>query len=245
MAGFGDIFGGIIGAAGNLIGMDQQRRNQQELNQQNFNNAIYMDTHHIQDVVADAKAAGINPLAALGVNTPSAPVAVGSDLATPIAQAGQDIGRAVTSYMTPENKLDALNAKLIQAKIDNTNADTAQRTLAASTAARTFAAPGSAPGLPARGFVPLPTPAPHTKDTLPLFQDYRDRSGGRVTLLSNEASQAVMNSASLPMVPVVGSGLVGNNIPNAADAFRPDVMRAVRNLNSAEFRAPEWSGMVP
>lgn len=65
--------------------------------------------------VADAKAAGIHPLAALGAQTTSySPVSVGGpSLATGLASAGQDISRAVDATRTGGERLDAYS-KTIQ-----------------------------------------------------------------------------------------------------------------------------------
>lgn len=59
--------------------------------------------------VADAKAAGIHPLAALGAQTTAyAPVSVGStDISTGLAQAGQDVSRAINATRTAPERLDA------------------------------------------------------------------------------------------------------------------------------------------
>lgn len=58
--------------------------------------------------VADAKAAGIHPIYALGAPTHSfSPVSIGDSLGTGIRQAGQDIGRAINSTSSPTQRLDA------------------------------------------------------------------------------------------------------------------------------------------
>lgn len=59
--------------------------------------------------VADAKAAGLHPLAALGAQTMSfSPVSVGgSDLSSGLAAAGQDVSRAINATRTKGERVDA------------------------------------------------------------------------------------------------------------------------------------------
>lgn len=73
----------------------------------------------IQWKTADAKAAGIHPLAALGAQTTSfSPVQVGTNF----SQAGQDLGRAIGSKTTESTKIDNTMAKLQvqRAALENT-----------------------------------------------------------------------------------------------------------------------------
>lgn len=66
--------------------------------------------------VADAKAAGIHPLAALGTNTVSfSPVSVGSDFGS----MGQDISRAVNATRTATERDDAYTAAVKSLDIEN------------------------------------------------------------------------------------------------------------------------------
>lgn len=94
----------IASVAGNVIGgllgnkqADKQAKLQKQFAQQG-----------IQWKVADAKKAGIHPLAALGAQTMSyAPQQVGGGLATGLANAGQDIARAVDATRSQTDKLGA------------------------------------------------------------------------------------------------------------------------------------------
>jgi hypothetical protein len=233
---FSGLLGSLFSGATNLIGGLFGQQNQANINQANIAEQQFLDTHHIQDVVSDAKAAGINPLAALGVNTPSAPVQVGSDaLSKGISGAGQDIGRAISSYMAPEDKEKKLNEQLLQAKIDQTNTETASMQMRNSVNARTFAAAGSAPGLPYNpnlGGPPDPRPS---KGRPTLFTEYYDPYDRSVhPLLSSEASQSTMTSASLPMAAPIGARLFGRNWDQGwRENVRPDVARSVDNLGAA------------
>lgn len=227
-----DFLGGLLSGASNLIGGFFNRQSAQDVNQQNLAASMFQATHGIRERVADAKAAGINPLAALGFFTPGSPTLVGDNsFGESIGAAGQDISRAITAGNPQVKRQQELESQLLEAKIANVNADTVRQQAEASSLVRRFASPGTAPSVS----VPLPTASPFTRDTLPLFQDYRDDRGGRLTLLSPDASQAVMNAASLPAAVPIGAGLVGRNIPNLiegartppVEVSRPDVFRNI------------------
>lgn len=78
--------------------------------------------HGIRWKVADAKAAGLHPLAALGAQTTSfQPVSVGSDFGS----AGQDISRAIQANQTKEQRVDGTtkqmqHLQLQRASLENT-----------------------------------------------------------------------------------------------------------------------------
>lgn len=80
--------------------------------------------------IADAKKAGINPLAALGASIPSgSPVAVGTDFGDlGLGKAGQDISRAMKSGMTREQReLHDLNKEMLQTQIEGMKIDNRQK----------------------------------------------------------------------------------------------------------------------
>lgn len=102
------IIGAAISAALGLIGAkkgqeaDQENMLRQEALQKEF------AQNGIQWKVDDAKKAGIHPLYALGANTVSySPNMVGSTLSSDFANVGQNIGRALESTRTGNQKADA------------------------------------------------------------------------------------------------------------------------------------------
>ena len=116
MAG-GEFLGGLLGAGSDLLGglINQQR--QENINPQNIQEQEYFANNGISMKVADAKRAGINPLAALGASTSSFSNVVGSDAAgSGIAHAGQDIGRAMKAAMSPDDQafVDASHSLQLQ-----------------------------------------------------------------------------------------------------------------------------------
>lgn len=93
------ILGGLLGKSS----ADKQAKLQKEFAQ-----------NGIQWKVKDATKAGIHPLYALGANTVSySPVQTG-DLGTGIANAGQDIGRAVDATATTSQRQSGLQSKMDQ-----------------------------------------------------------------------------------------------------------------------------------
>lgn len=234
MADLGGFLGSLVSGGFELFGNDQKYKETQAINAQNFQNSLYFDTHHIQDVVGDAKAAGINPLAALGSTTPSAPVAVGSGQEG-IGRAGQDFGRAVSSLMQQDDKDEALKRRLLQLQIDGAEQDVVSKQLQNSKNATTMGAAGNPPGVPSSSTrstgIPLPRPRPGAPileydPPTPLYQTFVDDKGDRVRLLGKEASQSLMNSASMPIsVPIGAQMLVGNTVDLTAQHVRPDVLR--------------------
>lgn len=109
----------LIDAGTSLIGgvmKSQQQEKANAINQANFQASMaYQDLvnkNSIQWKVADAKAAGLHPLAALGVNTGGGPSSfVGAipatGMAEGIAAAGQDISRAVGATRTAQKRSEA------------------------------------------------------------------------------------------------------------------------------------------
>ena len=99
---------GISGAFG-LIGQNKQNKANRAINAQNIQLQKDFAQQGIQWRVADAKAAGIHPLAALGAQTHSyAPQSIGMDYSA-MGRMGQDIGRAVqTATRSAQGKQLAL-----------------------------------------------------------------------------------------------------------------------------------------
>lgn len=100
--GWGSAIGSAIGAVGSLIGggiASNNANKQYEMQKEFAQNGIRWK-------VADAKAAGIHPLAALGAQTFSYnPVAVGDNgISDALSQMGQGIDRAVAAKQTAEER---------------------------------------------------------------------------------------------------------------------------------------------
>lgn len=109
--GLGDFFrkipivGDVIGAVSNLVGGSKEREDQMAMAQANIDFQKEFAKHGVSWKVADAREAGISPLVALGAQTHSfSPVYMpGSDRG--LKQAGQDIGRAINTYLDRDSRL--------------------------------------------------------------------------------------------------------------------------------------------
>lgn len=117
----GSIIGGIGSIVGGLIKNNADKKNaqRQEALQREF------AQQGIQWKVADAKAAGIHPLYALGASTHSyAPTSVGgSGLGDGIAAAGQNIGRAIDATRSPQAKIGAIQQSIMETQLEGLGLD--------------------------------------------------------------------------------------------------------------------------
>lgn len=128
------MIGEILGSIGNVVGGLLNRKSAKEaneINRQNAENNIAMQKQFAQEgirwKVADARAAGVHPLYALGAQTASfAPVSVGAtadtSLGNSIASAGQDLTRGINATRTVEERAAAQATTALQLeglKLDN------------------------------------------------------------------------------------------------------------------------------
>lgn len=148
----GSLVSGLASVASSFLSNNQAQKNanQQAQLQKDFAQS------GIQWRVADAKKAGIHPLYALGANTHSyTPQTVGSDFSG-LAQAGQNIGRAIDQTRSPAGKLEALQLGLLQSQVEGANLDNdikrARLASAIATNRTTTGIPGSGePGYDGQG----------------------------------------------------------------------------------------------
>jgi len=93
--------GPAIGAAASLVGGFMGQKSQEKQAAANIALQKEFAQSGIQWKVADAKKAGIHPLVAMGAQTHSfSPVQIGSPMAQGVANAGQDISRAISAGST-------------------------------------------------------------------------------------------------------------------------------------------------
>lgn len=150
----------LIAAGASLASGLMASQNSRKANEQSAANAARQEAlqrefaqNGIQWKVADAKAAGIHPLYALGANTVSyAPQSVG--ISTPdtsgFANAGQNLGRAIASTQTPDTNQQALNNAMFTQQIEGIKLDNdIKRTKLASDLATTRL--GAGPPMPTGG----------------------------------------------------------------------------------------------
>ena len=108
MGWIGDAIGGAIGAAGSVVGGLLGQSASAQANEQNYQAQKEFAQNGIRWRVADAKAAGLHPLAALGAQTsgytPSAFVGDTSWMGDAAQNLGQSIGRAAEAKMTARER---------------------------------------------------------------------------------------------------------------------------------------------
>lgn len=121
----------LIGAGSKLIGGAMNSNEQENANAanaaQNQLNLAYQheaNTKNIQWKVADAKAAGLHPLAALGVSAAGGPSAsIGTNANTSmgdaVSNAGQDISRAISATQSQQKRAQAYDESLRSLDIEN------------------------------------------------------------------------------------------------------------------------------
>lgn len=149
----GDLVKGVLG----FFGGKNQNEAQERIAAQNIALQKEFAQNGVQWKVADARAAGISPLAALGANTTSfAPVTVGSvnemsPLADMAGNMGQDLSRAVHASRSQTDRELAVAKTADDLKLKNM--DLQNQLLSAQIAK--ISAPAVGPGFPAGGAVPL------------------------------------------------------------------------------------------
>lgn len=114
------LIGGVISGAANLIGGKMASDATKEANTENAETQREFAQNGIRWKVADAKAAGLHPLAALGAQTTAfSPSYVGdTGLGEGVASAGQDIGRAVAATETPDERIQSFNRNMMALQLE-------------------------------------------------------------------------------------------------------------------------------
>ena len=216
--------GNLLSAGANLLGGYFNNQNQNKINNQNIQEAQWSaEGGYLPGLVQNAKNAGLNPLAVLGQNAPSMPVAVGSSPGDSVAKSGQDVGRAVAALSDTSSKTDALNQELLRAKIDNTNADTAATMARNSQVARNLGQPGTPPSFP------LPRPDPrYTTSIEPATSRFLMPDGSIAFEPSKAYTESTFGTA--PFAKMRAGGI------EMQDVTRPDVVRSIENL-----QLPSWA----
>lgn len=139
------MLGSLISAGASLLGGLFGQNSQDKQMQMQINAQREFAQNGIQWKVADAGKAGVHPLYALGANTHSfSPIGIGGNpMGEGIAQAGQDIGRAIQSKATTFER--AYQTKLAELQLRRGELE---NTLLASQIAR-LNQPAQPPGMPA------------------------------------------------------------------------------------------------
>lgn len=138
----------IIGGGASLIGGMMSNRATRQANEANMDMQYDFARNGISWKVADAKRAGLHPLAALGASTAqAAPSFVAGDLGESVSRAGQQVGDLVARTASPEYKLVDLQAKAIQAATEKDFAQAQYWRSEAARSANQAVSGGSIPGV--------------------------------------------------------------------------------------------------
>lgn len=142
------MLGAIVGAASSLLGGLFGQSSQEKQMEAQIAAQREFAQNGIRWRVADATAAGVHPLYALGANTHSfSPIGIGgSPLAEGISQAGQEFGRAIQAKGTAVER--AFNAKVMQLQLQRGELE---NTLLASQIARLNSPAQRQPAMPLVG----------------------------------------------------------------------------------------------
>lgn len=166
------MLGSIISAIGNVVGGVIGGNATEDANKRNIAASRELNQNKIQWTAEDAKKAGIHPLAALGSAASGSwaqpTIAANTSLGDSIGAAAGKVGEGVAAQAA--NNVNGLQAKLLEAQIRNTDANTAN-TLAEATSRTNIAKLRASEALK-MGDMKV-TKNPNWSDT----QDYTNRYG--------------------------------------------------------------------
>lgn len=220
----GDFLGGLVGAVGDVFGGLMNTSSAQAINSANLAQQMFLANNSVSMRVADAKRAGINPLAALGVSSPGFVGATPTEPGSGVAAAGQDIARAISANKDRSDKLDDLQRAEIQSRIDENDANTQY---IRSKTVRALASPGSPP-VRHDAFIGPTAPWLASERPKPALQAFQTQFG-TVYTPSREVTESQFSA--LPGVtatPSLMNAVATANAPEGdAIAVRPDLFRSV------------------
>jgi hypothetical protein len=234
-----------------LLGKSSQDK-ANEIAQQNAANNIALQREYAQNAiqwkVADAKAAGVHPLYALGASTTSfSPVAVGVSGGNPlgegIARAGQDIGRALQSGRTAGGREQLVAQQAAALTLERGQLENELlRTQIASARAR-LTAPQVGPAVPTTGdnyMVPgqanSPLIKPKALNVAPGSLDQPSSEGGAITDVGY--ARTTTGWAPVPSADVK-ERIEDQLIPEAMWAWRNNVLPTIgKNMAPPPFKPP-------
>lgn len=190
---FSDVLGGAISSVTDVIGGQLAAAQNRQSQRYSTDVAREFAQNGIQWRVADAKAAGLHPLAALGMMpAQSTPMILGDTGGEGLAHAGQSIGNALTRQQSTEDKsLENAQLQLLHAQTAETDA---RRVAIMSDIGLKSQAAGQGTGLGPQHESNIEGQAPN----VPL-----DRASGMIDLkgapiISHKDSQPHMQSGTIP-----------------------------------------------
>lgn len=229
-----DFIGGLIGAGTKLLGGIFGQNAQEKVAQQNIAAQQAYAQNRIQWTVADAKAAGINPLAALGNATQSYSNVVGSTaLGDSMGEAGQSLGRAVAAVAPQKLRQAELENQLLEAKIENIRSDTVANMKKASDQQVKLGQPGTA--------VPFPTPDPRGPVINLVQRAFDPRTGEYVWIPSEKAASPLQTLAATPLNAALAGRSFSEGLVGFDGSPRGEIPGAVKRAISSDVYEPYLS----
>lgn len=223
------IIGGLIASKKSEKAVNRTNATQMQVADRNIELQKQFAREGIQWRVEDAKKAGIHPLAALGAQTHSfSPVAVGSAVPdfSPLAQAGQDVARAIHATRDPGAKIDAYTKTVQDLTVQRMGLE--NQILEAQLASQIAKVnqPGTPPGIPTAA------------GTEYLIDGQTETIVGTPTIEFNEKFE---RSPSRPGVPYAEYG----TIPEITWMRTPDGGYAIAKSKDAQERLEDdWMGSL-
>lgn len=166
------LIGGALGLGGKLLGglfgksaQDEANAANERMANQNIALQREFAQNGIQWKVADAKAAGISPLYALGAGTTSfSPVSIGAQPADALANSmsgmGQDLGRAIASSASSDTRDKMFSASMQKLQLEGAQLDNDIKRATIASSVQRLKSAQIGPGVPSGGDVPIPTSNP-------------------------------------------------------------------------------------
>lgn len=183
-----EFLGGLIGAGSRLLGGFMSNNSAEEIAARNIAMQREFAQNGIQWKVADARKAGIHPLYALGAQTHSfSNVAGGEGLGSSLAEAGQDVSRAIQATRSAEDRSSAV-LKTVQ-DLELTNMGLKNELLATQIAK-----------LKAQVGPPLPTGAGEGTRDMTLFEGTAPVTTPKVEAKQDDVSKEYGDEG-LPQIP--------------------------------------------
>lgn len=172
----------LISAGANLLGnlfnkssQEDYNRQQMQIAQQNVAAQKEFAQHGISWKVADAQAAGLHPLAALGAQTTSfSPVSVGGSAPQmDFGSLGQDLGRAAKAMASSDAReaVDQERMRKLELERAGLQNDVLRAELASKLSTQSRGAGQLGPPMPVHGSVPLPRPGPYRQSGFAVSED--------------------------------------------------------------------------
>lgn len=263
LPGLGEVASGLFGKHG----ADKQRKHNAEQSRLDREMQREFAQHGIRWKVADARAAGLHPLSALGASGASfSPVAIADNsTAASYSEMGQNLARAAGAVSTSaERQLQALAIKEAQSRIGETDA---RRDYYLSEAARnaqsmhpslpvenprslsTELGSGDVASLPtpefAKAYVPKPSDSSMAEGPTPLWREFTLGKDLPIILpggMQGDAAEVLESlSESLPMLWTVYKENIDRYGPAWGDQFREKYFptyQKLRDFMSIELRNP-------